>query len=72
MGVELLFEEVGAAFRIADVFGGVAASVQLQGYGAALKRSLEVLNALAVGMIETLGNAQDGRKSANDSLVRVV
>ena len=72
MGVELLFEEVGAAFRIADIFGGVATGVELQGYRAALKRGFEFLDALAVRMIEALGNAQDGRKPANDSLVRVV
>ena len=70
--MKLLFKEVRAAFGVADVFGGVATGVELHGYRAALKRGFEFLDALAVRMIEALGNAQDGRNPAHDALVGVV
>jgi hypothetical protein len=72
VGVEFAFEEVGAAFGVADVFGGVATGAELDGYGAALERGAEVLDALAVGMIEALGDAEDGSEAARDALVVVV
>jgi hypothetical protein len=60
VGVEFAFEEGGAAFCVANVFGGVAADAELDGNGTALKRGAEVLNALAVGMIEAFGDAENG------------
>ena len=72
MGVEFAFEEGGAAFGVTDVFGGVAADAELDGYGAALEGGAEILDALAVGVIETFGDAKDGGESADDALVIVV
>ena len=72
VGVEFAFEEGGAAFGVADVFGGVSAGAELDGDGAALEGGAEILDALAVGMIEAFGDAQDGSEAANHSLVAVV
>jgi len=72
VGVEFALEEGGAAFGVADVFGGVAAGAELDGDGAALEGSAEVLNALAVGVIEAFGDAEDGGEAARDALVAVV
>ena len=60
VGVEFAFEEGGAAFGVADVFGGVAAGAELDGYGATLEGGAEILDALAVRVIETFGDAEDG------------
>jgi len=60
MGVEFAFEEGGAAFGVTNVFGGVAADAELDGDCAALEGGLEVLNALAVGVIEAFGDTEDG------------
>ena len=57
VGVEFAFEEGGAAFGVANVFGGVAAGAELDGDGTALERGLEILDALAVRVIEALGDA---------------
>jgi hypothetical protein len=72
VGVEFAFEEVGAALGVADVFGGVAAGAELDGDGTALERGAEVLDALAVGVIEAFGDAEDGGEAAGDALVIVV
>jgi hypothetical protein len=72
VGVEFAFEEAGAAFGVADVFGGIAPGAELDGDGAALKGGAEILDALAVGVIETFGDAEDGGEPACDSLVVVV
>ena len=55
--VELFFEEIGAAFGIAKVFGNIAAGLDLEGNGAALKGGVKGENTLPVGMVETFGNA---------------
>jgi hypothetical protein len=72
VGVEFAFEEGGAAFGVADVFGGVTADAELDGDGAALEGSAEILNALAVGVIEAFGDTEDGGETAGDALVAVI
>ena len=72
MGVEFAFEEGGAALGVADVFGDVAADTELDGYGAALEGGAEVLNALAVGVIEAFGDAEDSGEATHDAFVVVV
>ena len=72
VGVEFALEEGGTAFGVADVFGGVAADAELNGHGAALKGGAEVLNALAVGVIEAFGDAEDSGQAADDALVAVI
>src|SRR5580693_5454416 len=66
MSVEFALEEGGAALGVADVFGGVATDAELDGDGAALERGVQILDALAVGVIEAFGEA------ACDALVIVV
>jgi len=72
VGVEFAFEEGGAAFGVANVFGGFAADAELDGYGAALERGAEILDALTVGMVEAFGDAEDGSESAGDAFVAVI
>jgi len=72
VGVEFAFEEGGAALGVADVFGDVAADTELDGYGAALEGGAEVLNALAVGVIEAFGDAEDSGEATHDAFVVVV
>jgi hypothetical protein len=72
VGVEFAFEEGGTAFGVAYVLDGVAASAKLDGDGAALEGGAEILYALAVGVIETFGDAEDGGEAAGDALVAVV
>jgi len=70
--VEFALEEIRAAFGVADVFGGVAAGAELDGYGAALEGGAEILDSLAMGVVESLGNAEDGGEAADDALFAVV
>ena len=72
MSVEFAFEEGGTAFGVADVLGGVATDAELDGDGAALEGGAEILDALAVRVIEALGDAEDGGEAACDALVAVV
>ena len=72
VGVEFAFEEGGAAFGVADVFGGVAAGAELDGYGAALEGGAEILDSLAMGVIEAFGDTEYGGEAACDALVAVV
>jgi len=72
VSVEFAFEEGGAAFGVADVFGGVAADAELEGDSAALEGGAHVLDPLAVGVIEAFGDAEDGGEAASDALVAVV
>jgi hypothetical protein len=72
VSVEFALEEGGAALGVADVFGGVATDAELDGYGAALKGGAEILDALAVGVIEAFGDAEDGGEATRDALVIVV
>ena len=68
VGVEFAFEEGGAAFGVADVFGGVAAGAELNGDGATLEGGTEVLDALAMGVIEGFGDAENCSEAAGDAL----
>src|SRR5258707_618127 len=70
--MEFALEEIRATFGVADVFGGVAAGAELDGYGAALEGSAEILDSLAMGVIESLGNTEDGGEAADDALFAVV
>lgn len=72
VGVEFAFEEGGAAFGVANVFGGVAADAELDGYGAALEGGAKILDALAVGVVEAFSDAEDGAEAAGDALVAIV
>ena len=72
VGVEFALEEIRAAFGVADVFPGVAAGAELDGYGAALEGCAEILDSLAMGVVESLGNAEDGGEAADDALFTVV
>ena len=70
--VQLLFEEVGTAFGIAKIFGDVAASVDFEGDRTALEGSAHGLDALAMRVVEALGNANERGKTACDALVVIV
>jgi len=72
VGVEFALEEGGAALGVADVFGGIAADAELDGDGAALEGGAEILDALAVRVVEAFGDAEDGGEAAGDALVAVV
>ena len=72
MRVKFVFEEVRAAFGVADVFGGVAAGAELDGDGATLERGPEVLDTLAMGVIKAFGDAENCSEAAGDALVAVV
>ena len=69
--VEFLFEEVGAAGGVAEVFGGVAAGFDLEAYGAALEGGVDVVDALAMRVIESFGDAKDRGQAAGHALVEV-
>src|SRR3981189_3938573 len=70
--MEFALEEIRAAFGVTDVFGGVGAGAELDGYGAALEGGAEILDSLAMGVVESLGNAEDGGEAADDALFAVV
>jgi len=53
----LFFEPLRGAAGIAQIFAGVAASLHFQANGAALKRSTNLDNALAVRVVETFSDA---------------
>ena len=55
--VEFAFEEIGAAFGIAKIFGDIAASVDFERDSAALEGGTHGLDALAMGVVESLGDA---------------
>ena len=60
VGVEFAFEEGGAAFGVTNVFGSVAADAELDGDGTALEGGAQVLDTLAVRVVEAFGDAKDG------------
>src|SRR5450432_1310387 len=70
--VELFFEEFGAALGVAKVFGYVVTGIYFYGNGVFLKRRMEAMDALAVGVIQTFGDANDGGETPGDTLVVVV
>jgi len=70
--VKLSLKEVGAAFGIAKIFGDIAASVDFEGDGTALEGSAHGLDALAMRVVEALGNANERGKTACDALVAIV
>ena len=67
--VKFFFEELGAAVGIAQVFGGVAASADLNADGAALKGSIDTGDPLTMGVVKRFGDANDGGEAACDALV---
>jgi len=69
--VEFFFEEISAALGIAQIFGYVATGFDMEGDATPLKRSAHIQDALAMGMIESLGNAQERAETAGDALVGV-
>src|SRR5208337_966765 len=72
LDVEFLFKEVGAALRVAQVFGGIAAGVDLQSDAAALERRANIFHALAMRVVQPFGDAQNGSEAPRDALVVVV
>src|SRR5208337_129718 len=72
LDVEFLFKEVGAALGIAQVFGGVAAGVDLQCDAAALERRANLIHALAMRVVEAFGDTQNRGQAARGALVVVV
>src|SRR5262245_15721011 len=56
-GMKFLFEKLRATARVADVFAGLATCLQVQTYCSSLKRGSNRADALAVGMIQSLGDA---------------
>ena len=69
--MEFFFKQFRAAAGIAQVFGGIAAGVDLDGGGAALESGVNIGHALAVRVIEALRDTQDGRQAASDALVEI-
>jgi hypothetical protein len=57
--VEFAFEEIGAAFGIAKIFGDIATSVDFERDATALEGSAHGLDALAMRVVEALSNADD-------------
>lgn len=70
--MEFFFEEVGAALGIAKIFGGIAASLDLEGDGTPLKGGVEIEDALAMRMVQAFGDADEGGEAAGDALVIVI
>lgn len=72
LDVKFLLEEIGAALGITKIFGNVATGLYLKSDGSALKGGVQVEDALAVGMVQPLGDAGDGSETARDAFVGVV
>ena len=58
--VEFFFEEVGAAFGVANIFGDVATRLDLESDRTALKGGAQAEDALAVRMVEAFCDADEG------------
>ena len=69
LDVKFLFEEVGAAFGVANILGNVAARFDLKSDRTALKGGAQTQYALAVRMVEAFGDPHDRSKAASDALV---
>ena len=67
--MEFLFKKFRAAIRVEQIFRRVSSRLDLQTHGAALERSLQVGNSLAVRMIEGFGNSQQRGQPASDPLI---
>jgi hypothetical protein len=57
--VEFAFEEVGAAFGVAKIFGNIATSFDFERNRTALEGGAHGLDALVMRMVESFGNADD-------------
>ena len=66
LDVEFLFKEVGAALRVAQVFGGIAAGVDLQCDATALERRANIFNTLAMRVVQPFRDAQNGGQAPRD------
>lgn len=55
--VEFAFEEIGAALGVAKIFGDIAASVDFEADGATLEGCAHGMDALAMRVVEPLGDA---------------
>ena len=69
--MELFFEQVRATAGIAEIFCGIAAGVYLQADGAPLEGCMNVGNALAVRVIESFGDTEDGSEAARHALIQI-
>ena len=72
LDVEFLLEKVGAALGVAEIFSDIATGFHLKCDGATLKGGAQAENTLAVGMIKSLSDPDDGGKTARDAFVIVV
>jgi len=70
--VKFLFEELGAAVRVEQIFCSISPRSDLQAYGSVLKRAANLHDALAMGMIQRFGNSQDRGETPRNSLVAVI
>ena len=69
--VKFLFEKIGTALGIPEVLGDITAGYHLKSDRTPLKGSVQAENALAMGVVQSLGNANDGSKAAGDALVGI-
>ena len=72
LNVEFLFEQIGAALGITEIFGHVAAGLHLEGDGSALEGGMQTQNTLQMGVVQAFGDADNGGKSPRDALVVVI
>ena len=70
--MKFVLKEFSAASRVANIFGGVAVRPEMEADGAALKFRTEMRDALAVRMIEALGDAHDRGEAAGEAFVGVI
>ena len=70
--MKFLLEQFGAAIGIAQIFGGVALRGYLQADSATLERRAQIGNALPMGVIERLRNAENRRQAPCDPLIVIV
>ena len=67
--MEFLLEELSAAIRVAQIFGGISSSGDLQAHRASLERRGQAGDALAMRMIEGFRDPQNRGKTPGDTLV---
>src|SRR5437016_6431872 len=72
LDVTFFFKPFRTAPGVAQIFAGIAARLHFQANGPALKRSANFHDALAVRVIETLGNPQNRGQPSQDGLIGVI
>jgi len=69
--VKFLFKQFGAAIRVANIFGGVAARPEMEADGAALEFRANLRDALAVRMIEAFGDTENRSEAVSKAFVGI-